>query len=154
MQDIGGSVSQLPVPSSAMLTVWRLSGQELAARSAEEFTDAASLKKHLYDLYGFPIYLQQLVHRDRLLSDEARLDGAMDLQLVLKSVLGAVARFQSFSCKTAGDCCRRGSCSQGPMLAGSWCRERLGQNRRHERFDARIQEWSHGGRRFAGGSCC
>ena len=99
MQDIGGSVSQLPVPSSAMLTVWRLSGQELAARSAEEFTDAASLKKHLYDLYGFPIYLQQLVHRDRLLSDEARLDGAMDLQLVLKSVLGLSHGFKALAAR-------------------------------------------------------
>ena len=42
-----------------MLRVGRLLGQELAAMSAEEFTDASAVKKHLCELHGFPVYLQQ-----------------------------------------------------------------------------------------------
>ena len=69
-----------------MLRVLRPSGQELAAISAEEFTDAGAVKKHLCEQYGFPTYLQKLLLGGRLLTDDAKMDGAMDLHLVLLTV--------------------------------------------------------------------
>ena len=72
--------------SSQMIRVWRLSGQQLAACSAEEFTDAAALKEHLCKLCGFPVYLQQLLQDGNALGDGAELDAPMDLQVVLLTI--------------------------------------------------------------------
>ena len=66
-----------------MLRVWRPSGQELAAICAAELR---AVKKRLRELHGFPVYLQQLVHEGRILTDDAKLDGDMDLQLVLWTI--------------------------------------------------------------------
>ena len=79
------------MPSLAMLSVCRPSGQELAAISAEEFTNAGSVKKHLCEQYGFPVYLQKLVHCGRLLSDDAKLDGDMDFNDVADGDLANAA---------------------------------------------------------------
>ena len=73
---------------SAMLRIWRPSGQELATFNAEQFEHAAALKEHVCEHYGFPVYLQQLLHDGSLLADDAKLDGLMDLQLVLMSISG------------------------------------------------------------------
>ena len=69
-----------------MLRVWRPSGQELAVCNAEDFKDAAALKEHLWELCGFPLYLQQLLHDGNVLGDGAELDASMDLQLVLLTI--------------------------------------------------------------------
>ena len=71
-----------------MLRIWRPSGQELATFNAEQFEDAAALKEHVCEHYGFPVYLQQLLHDGSLLADDAKLDGFIDLQLVLLSISG------------------------------------------------------------------
>ena len=71
-----------------MLRVWRPSGQELAAVSAEAFQDAADLKWYLCKQYGFPVFMQQLVHDTGPLADGAKLDASMDLQLVLLTLSG------------------------------------------------------------------
>ena len=54
--------------------------------SPEELEDVAALKKHLCDSYGFPVYLQQLVHDSSVLADEIKLVACMDLQLVILRV--------------------------------------------------------------------
>ena len=69
-----------------MLRVWRPFGQELAAICAAELRDGRAVKKRLRELHGFPVYLQQLVHEGRILTDDAKLDGDMDLQLVLWTI--------------------------------------------------------------------
>ena len=71
-----------------MLRIWRPSGQELTALSAEEFRDADAVKKHLRELYGFPVYLQQLLHAGKNLADDFSLDNGMDLQVVLLTISG------------------------------------------------------------------
>ena len=71
-----------------MLRIWRPSGQELTALSTEEFTDADAVKKHLRELYGFPVYLQQLLHAGRNLADDFKVDKGMDLQVVLLTISG------------------------------------------------------------------
>ena len=72
-------------PSAAMLRIWRLSGQELTA-SADEFADAAALKQHLCEQYGFPVCLQHLLHEGNHLSDGAELDASMELQLSISGL--------------------------------------------------------------------
>ena len=65
--------------SSHLETFW-------AGCSAEEFKDAASLKEHLCELFGFAVYLQQLLHDGNVLGDGTELDAPMDLQLVLLTI--------------------------------------------------------------------
>ena len=75
---------QSPTASTrSMLHVWRPSGQALAALGTEEFKDVATLKGHLREVHGFPVYLQQLVHDGSILDDDTKLAAPMDLQLVL-----------------------------------------------------------------------
>ena len=82
------------LPNASYLELlWERAG----CRQRTEFKDAAAVKNHLCELHGFPMYLQTLVHGCRRLSDDTKLDGAMDLQLVLVTLsslpqhLGAVA---------------------------------------------------------------
>ena len=74
--------------SLCRLRVARPSGQELAIARAEECQNVAALKRHLRELYGFPVYLQQLLHEGNLLEDDAELAVSMDLQLVLLTISG------------------------------------------------------------------
>ena len=66
-----------------MVRVYRPSGQELAVKHPQVFQDAASLKQHLREVYGYPVYLQQLLRDGRVLADDAELDTSVHLQLVL-----------------------------------------------------------------------
>ncbi|CAE7704956.1 ANKRD17, partial [Symbiodinium necroappetens] len=75
-----------------MLHVWRTSGQELVAVGAEDFKDVATLKGHLFEVCGFPVYLQQLLHAGSILDDDTRLAAPMDLQLVLLTFSGLSSR--------------------------------------------------------------
>ena len=82
-----------------MLSVWRPSGQELATLNAEDFKDLGSVKKHLSEQCGFPVYLQKLMHGGRLLTDDAELEGAMDLQLVLLTISSLPRRFNAVAAR-------------------------------------------------------
>ncbi|CAE7547526.1 Kidins220, partial [Symbiodinium microadriaticum] len=69
-----------------MLRVWRPSGEELVIMSENKLKDVAALKRNLCEFYGFPVYLQQLVHDNGVLADEIKLDACVDLQLLLLQV--------------------------------------------------------------------
>ena len=105
-----------------MISVWRPSGQELAALRAEEFKDADAVKKHLCDLYGFPVYLQKLVHGGRLLTDGAKLDGVMDLQLVLLTVSSLPHGFNAVAARDLANAAAGNHIDTVRCLPGrSWC---------------------------------
>ena len=68
----------------AMLCVWSVSGQELAAvPTGDAIEDVIGLKRHLRSQHGFPVCLQQLLQAGRCLRDCDPLVGPVDLQLVL-----------------------------------------------------------------------
>eukprot|EP00439_Symbiodinium_sp_Y106_P057419 s1119_g8.t1 len=75
-----------------MLRVWSASGQEFAARSMEQFENAAAVKEFLCEVHGFPVYLQQLLHEGNLLVDDDKLAGPMDVQLVLLTISDPATR--------------------------------------------------------------
>ena len=75
-----------------MLRIWRVSGEELAAIPAQGLTDVRSLKHHLQALYGFPVFLQQLLHECHVLGDDAKLDALSELQIVLRHVNSCAQR--------------------------------------------------------------
>eukprot|EP00439_Symbiodinium_sp_Y106_P033844 s3998_g4.t1 len=75
-----------------MLHVWRVSGKELATVRAKDFDHTRALKKHLCDLFGFPVYLQQILHNGTILDEYAKLDATMDLHLVLLTIYGLSER--------------------------------------------------------------
>ncbi|CAE7490526.1 fem1a [Symbiodinium necroappetens] len=70
---------------AAMLRVWRVSGEELISIPVEELTetDAGELKRRLQSVCGWPKSFQRLLHEGAPLEDDAQLDCAMDVQLVM-----------------------------------------------------------------------
>ena len=72
-----------PAPRLAMIFVWRVSGEQLAAFGAEEVTDVRELKDVLRSRYGFPPFIQQLLHKGKSLEDSAKLESPSDIQLLL-----------------------------------------------------------------------
>ena len=105
-----------------MLSVCRPSGPELVAISAEEFTNAGSVKKHLCEQCGFPVYLQKLVHGGRLLTDGAKLDGVMDLQLVLLTVSSLPHGFNAVAARDLANAAAGNHIDTVRCLPGrSWC---------------------------------
>ena len=69
-----------------MLRIWRPSGQELAAISADEFPNTFAVKEHLREAHGLPMCVQQLLQDGGILADDTAVDTGMDLQLVLLQV--------------------------------------------------------------------
>ena len=76
-----------------MRRVWRTSGQELAVEDAVVCEDVAALKNYLCDIYGFPVYLQQLLQGGCVLTNDVKLDAHIDLQLVLLTIDGLPPSF-------------------------------------------------------------
>ena len=68
-----------------MLRIWRISGQELPAVSMEKVLDVRDLKASLRSLHGFPMCMQQLLHKGNSLDNSTKLDVTMDLQIVLRA---------------------------------------------------------------------
>ena len=62
-----------------------MSGQELPAVSIEDILDVRHLKASLRSLHGFPMCMQQLLHKGNSLDDFTKLDAPMDLQIVLQA---------------------------------------------------------------------
>ena len=82
-------LQKFPVWLPAMLRVWRVSGEELAAIPVEELGDVRSLKRRLRAKHGIPACTQQLLQGgERLLDDGIvqQLPVPTDLQLVLSPV--------------------------------------------------------------------
>ena len=73
------------ISPAAMLRLFRVSGEELAAMSTEDLEDVSALKHHLRSLYGFPLCLQQLLHENATLKNGDQLCASMDVQIVLSS---------------------------------------------------------------------
>lgn len=69
-----------------MLCVKSMSGEEIAALPAEGFRNVLELKRHLRELHGFAVCLQQLVCDGKCLSDDEPIVPE-DLQLVVLSVI-------------------------------------------------------------------
>ena len=78
-----------PCHVAAMLRVWSISGEELAAVSASDgfVKDVVGLKCHLRSQHGFAVCRQQLLLAGRCLGNLDPLVGPVDLQLVLLSAL-------------------------------------------------------------------
>ena len=66
--------------------MWSITGEELATTSPEEIKDSKSLRHHLCKLHGYPMCIQRLLHEGCSLSDSMKLDGGMEIQLVLVSI--------------------------------------------------------------------
>ena len=106
-----------------MPRIWRTSGQELAVENAAVCEDAAALKEYLCEVYGFPVYLQQVLQGGSVLANETKLDAQMDLQLVLLTIYGPPPSLNipRLAATDLVKCCSIESCKHGPLLAGSWC---------------------------------
>ena len=61
-----------------MLRICKISGQELPALSTEKIRDIRDLKRELFNLYGFPICVQQLLHKGNRLDESTKLDLLQD----------------------------------------------------------------------------
>ena len=69
-----------------MVRVWKMSGEQLvavAAVSIEDMKDVRGLKQTLQWLYGFPVGIQKLLHKGRIMGDSSNLTELMDIHLVL-----------------------------------------------------------------------
>ena len=75
------------VPQLSMLRVWLASGRELAALPVVDMSHVMDLKRHLRTWHGYPVCLQELLQAEGLLENSAPLDGPVDVQLVVLSIL-------------------------------------------------------------------
>ena len=66
-----------------MIRIWQMSGKELPAGSMDEISEVRDLKASIGSLHGFPICMQQLLHKGNSLGDSTKLDAPIELQLVL-----------------------------------------------------------------------
>ena len=128
-----------------MLRVWRPSGQELTALSAEDFKDLAVLKKHLSEQYGFPVYLQKLMHGGRLLTDDAELEGAMDLQLVLLTISSLPQGFNFVAASDLASAAATNHIQAVRCLLEAGAEADYGDSVRQDGSNGRIGEWPRGG---------
>ena len=66
------------LPFDRMLRIRKISGHELPALSTEKIRDIHDLKRELFNLYGFPICLQQLLHKGTRLDNTTKIDVLQD----------------------------------------------------------------------------
>ena len=89
---------------SAMVRVWRASGEELSVTTDElreymageswpDDPNVGTLKHYLRAKHGFPVCLQEVLQANSCLQAGAKVEEAMELQLVLKTVDGDAQRF-------------------------------------------------------------
>ena len=82
-------------PCCGMLRIWRMSGQELPAVATAGISDVWDVKAELRSLHGFPLCMQQLLHRGQILDNSTTLDGPIDLQLVLLRLSSKVQQIEA-----------------------------------------------------------
>ncbi|CAE7547968.1 ANK1 [Symbiodinium pilosum] len=66
-----------------MITVWKLSGCQLASLSSDDINNVRSLKEHLGDLCGKPRFRQRILHNGEILDDMHELVPPIDVLLVI-----------------------------------------------------------------------
>ena len=109
-----------------MLRIWQMSGQELPAVSMAQISHVRDLKESLRRQHGFPMCMQQLLHKGTSLDNSTELDAPIDLQLVLIPL--STHKLQLEAAKELAEACKQGDLKTTRLLLEAGAKQDQLQN--------------------------